>query len=210
MTWTLVVPVKHTANGKSRLAPYLGRGRPELAHAMTLDTVQAALSAAGVGELIAITNDPSITRDLTAMGAAVFADEPDNGLNPALIQGAAIARGRRPDRGVAAMFSDLPALRHHQLEYALRAASEHPTAFVPDASGNGTTLYTALPGADFTPRFGLGSRTAHRATGAVELDLADIQTLRQDVDVEEDLDEAVGLGIGARTRQVLARLGALL
>ena len=209
MTWTLVVPVKHTANGKSRLAPYIGRRRPELAHAMTLDTVQAALAAPSVARMIAVTNDPVLTRDLTRMGVTVTPDQPDHGLNAALLLGAAVAQRDHPEHGIAAMSTDLPALRSAELDRALVAATPHPQAFVPDAQGIGTTLYASGPGEVFRPRFGGPSRTAHRAAGAVELTLPDIPTLRRDVDVEQDLDEAVGLGIGTRTGQLLARLGAL-
>ena len=37
-----------------------------------------------------------------------------------------------------------------------------------DAAGDGTTLYTARPGATFQPAFGLASRARHAADGATE------------------------------------------
>ncbi len=85
---------------------------------------------------------------------------------------------------------------------ALTAASGFSQAFVPDAAGSGTTLYTALPGAPFQPRFGPGSRLRHREAGAVELDLPGIAGLRRDVDTLDDLCLAARIGLGAKTLSV--------
>ena len=58
--------------------------------------------------------------------------------------------------GTAGLAADLPALRPGELDRALRAAAHWPEAFVADAAGTGTTLYTARPGTPFRPRFGPG------------------------------------------------------
>ncbi|HEY6740344.1 MAG TPA: 2-phospho-L-lactate guanylyltransferase [Actinopolymorphaceae bacterium] len=214
--WALVVPVKRTAFGKSRLAPYVGRHRPGLAHAMALDTLQAALACSSITAIFVVTDDLELSGALLALGAesggdvTVVPDEPDDGLNAALRHGSEVARSARPGRAVAAMSADLPALRPLELDRVLDAARPYRNAFVPDADGVGTTVYTAGPGAEFAPRFGLRSRWAHRASGAVELDVAGISSVRRDVDTESDLFDAVGIGVGARTRHVLASIGALL
>ena len=57
-------------------------------------------------------------------------------------------------------------------------------------SPDGTTLYTARPGASFEPEFGAESRARHLAQGAAELDLDGIASLRQDVDTPDDLEAA--------------------
>jgi 2-phospho-L-lactate guanylyltransferase len=176
---------------------------------MALDTVSAALACRRVAEVIAVTPDPDTGAKLTALGAVVVSDEPGLGLNAALVHGAGLARDRRPGCAVAAMLADLPALRPDQLDVALKAAEAYPCAYVADAAGVGTTLYCARPDVEFAPRFGPGSRAAHRAAGAVELDLADIPTVRQDVDTEADLRAAVRLGVGPRTRAALTPLGGL-
>jgi 2-phospho-L-lactate guanylyltransferase len=207
--WTVVVPVKSGAVGKSRLASFAGPHRSHLARAMALDTVSAALACARVAEVIAVTPDPDTGAQLSALGAVVVSDEPGLGLNAALTYGAKLARDRRPGCAVAAMLADLPALRPDQLDVALEAAEAHPTAYVADAAGVGTTLYCARPDAEFSPRFGPGSREAHRAAGAVELDLADIPSVRQDVDTEADLRAAVRLGVGPRTQAALEPLEGL-
>ena len=105
-----------------------------------------------------------------------------------------------------ALSADLPALRPLELSRALKAAAAWPNAFVPDAAGDGTTLYTAAPGAAFRPAFGGASRSRHAAGGAAELDLDAVPGLRRDVDTPADLRDAVALGLGPRTAPLAAEL----
>jgi 2-phospho-L-lactate guanylyltransferase len=143
---------------------------------------------------------------LRTLGALVVPDEPRDGLNAALRHGAALAAARWPGSGTAALSADLPALRPAELGQALNAAAAWPTAFVADAAGDGTTLYTAAPGAPFRPAFGLASRTRHAAGGAAELRLQDIPGLRRDVDTPADLRGAAALGLGPHTAPLAAEL----
>ena len=83
-------------------------------------------------------------------------------------------------------------------------------AFVPDAEGSGTTLYTARPGAPFRPRFGPQSRLRHRQAGVVELDLPGVAGLKRDVDTLADLRKAEQLGLGARTLSVRESISSAL
>ncbi|HEU5158291.1 MAG TPA: 2-phospho-L-lactate guanylyltransferase [Streptosporangiaceae bacterium] len=207
--WSLVVPVKVLARAKSRLAAAAGPHRADLALAVAADTVAAALRCDRVGEVIVVTDDPLAASALDALGARVVPDEPNRGLNPALAHGAGLARAAAPRSGVGALSADLPALRPAELGRVLEAAARVPTGFVPDAAGVGTTLYTARPGASFTPAFGAGSRRRHRTAGAAELAAGDIASVRRDVDTLDDLREALALGVGPRTAEVAARLPVL-
>jgi len=194
----VVVPVKRLGVAKSRLYA-AGRPRPqheELALALALDTVAAALRAAA--RVLVVTDDPAVSAAMRALGAVVVADEPDAGLNPALAYGAARAAQLAPADGVALLSADLPALRPAELAAALRAAAGHPRAFVADAGGTGTTLLAALPGVPPAPRYGPGSAAAHRGSGAVELPGA-WPSLRHDVDTADDLAAAADLGLGPAT-----------
>jgi len=136
----------------------------------------------------------------------VVPDEPRDGLNAALRHGAAFAGARWPGCGTAALSADLPALRPAEIGRALRAASAWPTAFVADAARDGTTLYTAAPGAAFRPAFGPASRARHAAGGAAELDLEGVPGLRRDVDTPADLRGAAALGLGPHTAPLAAEL----
>jgi 2-phospho-L-lactate guanylyltransferase len=136
----------------------------------------------------------------------VVPDEPDRGLNPALEHGFAAAIDRAGAVAVAALSSDLPALRAAELDAALRAATSATRSFVADAHGTGTTLLTALD-APLDPRFGVASAAAHRASGAEAL-VGPWPGLLQDVDTGSDLDAAVALGVGPWTSSFVRRLRA--
>ena len=207
MRWALVVPVKRLRVAKSRLAPLAGPLRTDLALAMALDTVAAALGCPAVETIVVVTDEPGAAREARRLGAHVVSDAPDAGLNPALEHAAVAARSRCTACGIAALSADLPALRAAELARALDAAARHPRAFLPDASGAGTTLLCARPGEPLAPAYGAGSRERHRRNGAIELRLTGVESVRQDVDTPDDLTAAARLGVGPRTRAALARLG---
>ncbi|MGC9379278.1 2-phospho-L-lactate guanylyltransferase [Streptomyces sp. MH13] len=207
MQWTLVVPVKPLARAKSRLSDTADDGvRPGLALAFAQDTVAAALACPAVADVAVVTDDARAGGALAALGARVVPDEPRGGLNAALAHGAAAVRAARPESRVAALNADLPALRPAELALVLAAATQFPRAFLADAAGIGTTLLAAAPGRELSPAFGMDSRARHRMSGAVELRLEAVDSVRQDVDTGADLRTALALGVGPRTAAVAARL----
>ncbi|MET9257235.1 2-phospho-L-lactate guanylyltransferase [Streptomyces sp. NPDC003717] len=207
MQWTLVVPVKSLARAKSRLADTADDGvRPDLALAFALDTAAAALACPAVADVAVVTDDPRAGRELAALGARVVAEEPGGALNAALAQGARAVRAARPEAPLAALNADLPALRPAELARVLAAAAAFPRAFLADAAGIGTTLLSARPGRELAPAFGPDSRARHRASGAAELGLTAVDSVRQDVDTGDDLRTALSLGVGPRTAALAARL----
>ncbi|WP_323377740.1 2-phospho-L-lactate guanylyltransferase [Streptomyces smaragdinus] len=196
--WSLVVPLKPLPLAKTRLTAGAAV-RAELALAFAVDTVSAALACRAVRDVTVVTDDPAAGAALAALGARIVADTPADGLNAALAHGAAAVRARRPGAPVAALNADLPALRPAELAVALAAAPEAGRGFLADADGVGTTLLTAAPGADLAPAFGGASRARHRASGAVELTPAGVESVRRDVDTRANLDAALALGVGPRT-----------
>ena len=207
--WSVVVPAKRLDVAKTRLRPVTAAlPDPAAAHtglvlALLADTVAAALACPAVDAVLVVTDDPVAERLVRRLGAATVGDEPDEGLNPALAHGAAGLRGP-----VAALSSDLPALRPGELGAALAAAEaavpRSPRAFVADEQGRGTTLLTAA-GVPLDPRFGTDSAAAHVGSGALQLD-GDWPGLRRDVDTEADLRAAVRLGVGPHTAEAVAEL----
>jgi 2-phospho-L-lactate guanylyltransferase len=158
-----------------------------------------------VASVVVVTDDPAAAGVVARLGARTVADEPDRGLNPALAHGARAAGGGP----VAALSSDLPALRPEELAAALaeavrQAAGGTPRSFVADAAGTGTTLLAAATG-PLDPRFGPGSAAAHAASGAVRL-TGGWPGLERDVDTPEDLAAAGRLGLGPHTGAVVGRL----
>ncbi|MFJ9040168.1 2-phospho-L-lactate guanylyltransferase [Streptomyces sp. NPDC102406] len=206
MQWTLVIPLKPLVRAKSRLAPAAGGLRPGLALAFAQDTVAAARACAAVNDVVVVTDDARAGAELAALGARIVPDTPRAGLNAALAHGAAAVRARRPAAPVAALNADLPALRPAELARVLGAATAFPRAFLPDAAGIGTTLLSAAPGAELRPVFGAASRARHTASGAAELTLDGVDSVRQDVDTGDDLRTALALGVGAYTVRAAAGL----
>jgi 2-phospho-L-lactate guanylyltransferase len=190
--WTVVIPVKGTGSAKSRLeAPF------ELAMAIALDTVQAALGAARV---IVVTST-EVAADFAALGAEVVVDT-GSGLAGAVRSGIEAAG----PGAVAVMLGDLPALRPEELGAALEAAAGHPLALVPDADGVGSVLITRMPGAVHAPAFGGASRSAHLRAGYAELDVATDSGLRRDVDTADQLAAlAAASRLGRRTAALAGR-----
>lgn len=206
--WSLVVPLKPLAVAKSRLAAAVGASRPGLALAFAQDTVAGALACAAVADVVVVTDDAEAGRELARLGARIVPDAPAAGLNAALAHGAREIRRARPGAAVAAMNADLPALRPPELLRVLEAASVFPRAFLADAAGIGTTLLSAAPDVELTPSFGGPSRARHSASGAAEIALADVESVRRDVDTGADLRTALALGVGRHTARYSARMQA--
>lgn len=202
----IIVPVKPTAHAKSRLSPLGDDVREALVTAFAADTVTSALASPLVDLVLVVTDDHRLAAELAALGAAVIPDGAAADLNESLIQAAAELVRRLPSVAVAALCADLPALLPADLTHALEVAAEHPTSFVADASGVGTTLVAALSVEDFAPHFGPGSSSVHRAKGLHQIGEVDVPTMRHDVDTPEDLAAALAMGVGSRTTLVATGL----
>ncbi len=179
MQWTVIIPVKPAAIGKSRL----GLG-PELARAIALDTVAAVVACEAVDRVIVVTADAAFRPP----GAEVLPERIPSGIDAAVAAGAALAG---IDTARAALLGDLPSLIPGELAAALAAAVQYPRAFVPDHEGTGTTLVTAASGAELLTAFGRDSASKHRALGLIELSLPQDSSVRFDVDTPEQLDLAL-------------------
>ncbi|GAA2745796.1 hypothetical protein GCM10009868_28660 [Terrabacter aerolatus] len=193
--WHVVVPVKDTTHGKSRLARAVGSDRADLSAAIATDTLSAALEAVGAGRLVLVSSDVVLSATWRDKGVRVVPD-PGSGLNDAIRAG---MRAAGEGAHVAALLGDVPALDARSLRAALDVAGLHEQSFVPDADGTGTVLRC---GRGFTPRFGAASASRHEADGAQRLDLP-LPRLRTDVDDARSLSRARGIGLGPATRAVL-------
>ena len=202
-TWVVVIPVKPSARGKSRL-DVDGVGRADLARALALDTLAAAAACELVAQVVVVTDDGALAREAAAIPALRFVPEGEpRGLDAAVAAGMAAVDpdGRMPR---AALLGDLPALRPGDLADALRAAASVDRAVVADAEGTGSTLVTAGVGVAWRSSFGEGSFGRHIALGCRALEIPDASTLRRDVDTAAQLEAAASLGLGARTAALLA------
>lgn len=184
---TIVIPVRGTG-AKSRLDTPL---RAELARAMALDTIEAALEVAPV----IVVTDEIMRLDAESLGARTVTDG-GHGLNRAIE--AALAAVSTSST-TAVLLGDIPGLDPDELRAALLAAAALDRAMVADADGDGTVLLVAQ---HHDLAFGQGSRERHRQNGYVELDQP-WPSLRRDVDLLKHLD---GISRGRRTLELLGEL----
>lgn len=197
--WLVVIPVKGTEGAKSRF----GEGdHSALATAIALDTVEAALAAAGVVGVLVVTSEGA-AEAFDETEALVLVEDRPAGLAVAIELGVATASEMgAPGRGIAVLLGDLPALTPAELGAALDAARVHPLAMVADAEGRGTVLITAADGAVHAAAFGPGSAARHRAAGYVPLDVPADSGLRRDVDTLDALLALAGR-VGPHTALLL-------
>jgi 2-phospho-L-lactate guanylyltransferase len=174
--------------------------RADLAHAFALDTIAAAVAGIPPGHLVVVTSDEHTATFVRDQGGIVVGDRGE-GLNPAIRVGIAYVERVMGLGPTAVLLGDIPTLRPQDLISALSACAAHPRALVPDASGRGTVLLSALSPRDLDPRFGPDSAHEH-SRDYVRLDL-DLPALRTDVDDDQALRAAVTIGVGRHTAVVL-------
>ncbi len=113
----------------------------------------------------------------------------------------------RPDAGTGALAADLPALRPGELGRALRAAARWPEAFVPDAAGSGTTLYTAAPGQQVPAQVRAAVEAAAPVARARPNSTSPaLPACAGTWTPPADLGSAARLGLGPRTAAIAAEL----
>lgn len=198
--WTVIVPVKPAAAGKSRLA-VPGVDRVDLARAIAVDTIEAAAASDAVTRVLVVTADAATAAAVSGIRGVEVVHDTADGLRAAIALGIETA-GVDADRAV--LLGDLPALVPNELTHALALAATAGRAFVPDADGTGSALATARARLPFEPRFGADSAAAHLAAGFTELVLPASWGLRRDVDMLEHLDAVQAHGtLGPRTAELL-------
>lgn len=201
--WHVVLPLKGTADAKSRLKlPSSARDR--LVGAMADDTLNAVMASTEVVTVSVLSrrSGRSIPSGSTSDVEVIIQPQRLRSLDQALTWFAANHADSRC--GLAVVVADLPALQPASLTAVLQGAARHRLAMVADADESGTTILTAVDAAGLRPHFGEHSAAAHRVAGAVQV--PGTPDTRRDVDTAHDLTLARHIGLGPRTREVLAEL----
>lgn len=203
--FTLLVPCKALDAAKSRTR-LRRQERIALATALVADTVTVSLQAVGVDEVVVVSPDVRIGAVALARGARWYDDGGAPDLSSALDRALSDPRLRRRG-GIAILVADLPRLRAGELEDALAAArSASPTpVFVADAAGSGTTLLAGMDRTRVRPGFGPRSADRHRTRGYLPV-LGDLDGLRHDVDLPEDVHGLTAAVSGPATAALISRL----
>jgi len=204
---TVILPVKPWHLSKSRLE--VGAvARRLLARAFTLDVLEVVGASRHVAEVIVVTAEPELASARVRLDTRFVADRPSvshEGLNSAIAIGLGSASQWRPDSPVLVLPADLPALTGRVLDETVDLMSVHDSAFVPDATGDGTTMSWGASPEHLNVAYGAGSAGRHSALGARAVVEADLRA-RLDVDTVGDLALVRRLGVGSRTAAALHEL----
>jgi 2-phospho-L-lactate guanylyltransferase len=200
----LIVAVKHLELAKTRLAAaFAPDTREQMVLAMLVDTIIAASAVVAVRAITVVTPDGVAAEAVRELGARVLVDPTPAGhpdpLNNALSIAEAAIRAETPNVGV--LQGDLPALQPRELAEAIGLARTNQRSFVGDRHGTGTVALFAF-GVPLRPDFGVDSARRHKNSGAVEL-TGRWPGLRCDIDTPDDLSQALGLGVGAATKNTV-------
>ena len=207
-----IVPVKHLAAGKSRLAKALGRdGAERLALAMLEDVVTALRGVRGLGAIGVVTPDPTVAEAAERAGARALLGD-DAGLNES-IDRAARDLGDAARDGTLVVLGDVAGARAADLEAMLAALARAgaPAVVLAPARDGGTAALARNPHAAIASRFGASSAQAHRdAARDAHVALVELQlpSLAIDLDDEDALRAFLATsGGGELTRAALRALG---
>lgn len=201
-----VIPIKQVEQAKSRLAvPHIVRR--ELAFAFAQDTFVAVAACTAVDAVVVVSDEPLMRRLLEndTSGVCRLLPDPRTGMVAAVRAGQLFAFEYLHARRVVVVPADLPALMPVALTEIVSVTRNHESAYVPDMTGQGTTLLlTGSPDVPY-PQYGPGSARLHRRQGATSIWSASASA-RQDIDDLDDLGAALALGVGPATRRAVQRI----
>ncbi len=207
-----IVPVKHLAAGKSRLAKALGRdGAERLALAMLEDVVAALRGVRGLDAIGVVTPDPAVAAVAESAGALALLGD-DAGLNES-IDRAARELGDAAHDGTLVVLGDVAGASAADLEAMLAALAQAgaPGVVLAPARDGGTAALARNPHGAIPSRFGANSARVHRESArSARVSLIELQlpSLAIDLDDEDALRAFLATPDGGeRTRAALHALG---
>jgi 2-phospho-L-lactate guanylyltransferase len=206
-----LIPVKALARAKSRLAPHFDdEGRAAVARALLDDALSLAESSPFL-EWWVVSEDEEVMAAAGKRGMRI-ANDPGNGLNPALTAGidAAVAAGAV---SVTIVPCDVPLAYRGDLEDLRDTGDTSDVVLVPSGNDGGTNALYLSPPDVLAPRFGEHSMKAHIATAearALRCSILSLPRLALDIDTIEDVDAFLEWPnrFPSRTGDVLERLRA--
>jgi 2-phospho-L-lactate guanylyltransferase len=183
-----VIPIRSFEDAKSRLGAVLdAEERRDLVERLLRRTVAAALATPGVTEVIVVSPDRDVLAVAEAAGARPVV-QLSRGLNPAILEARAVARGDR----LLVVPGDLPVVGPAALALVLAAgdaAGRPSVVLAPDRHGRGTNTLLLDPPDVIDPAFGGDSRVGHAwlasSADAVYVEVPDVLGL--DIDTADDL-----------------------
>ncbi len=207
-----LIPVKHLATGKTRLAQrYDRRTIEQLSLAMLEDVLHAIADVAVISPVVVVTPDPRVTEFARARGAYTLLLSPDPGLNTAL-DTAAANLARQGCEDLLVLLGDVAGATSQDLEQLLAAgrALEQPCAVLAQTGDGGSGALLRRPHDAIPALFGAGSATAHRRAATargVAFRALTLPSLSLDIDSADDVRILLRRRRGGqRTRALLQQL----
>lgn len=203
-TWTAIIPIRSFTTGKTRLQiPAVDTA--SIIEAFTADVIRACAACPKITRVVVVSPDPEVVTRTRELGCETVTEQSALGINTAID----VVR-KQTDGPVIAILGDTPCLTGAVLSMVISKAEQCEVSFVSDASGVGSTMWCAQSGSHARSHFGHHSRAEHRSHGAVELGSgnasSDWARARRDVDTDVDLWDAIRLGIGPASSQLLTVL----
>ena len=188
MHTTAVVPVKGLTVANGRLNGVLSADeRNELAEALFLDLIVKLPRSRSIDDVMVVTADESIARQVRWFGHKVLLQESDDGHSEAAAAGARAAMAEGAQR-VAMLPVDCPMLETDELDAHI-GRSPRTVLIIPDRHGTGTNGLVLAPPDVFLPAFGPDSCSRHvsraRASG-ISFALEEVESMGIDLDTPED------------------------
>lgn len=212
-TWALV-PLKHLARAKARLAPALSEAeRRDLVLAMASDVLAALQEVEAISHILLVSNEPEAGRMLSGGKLDVFYSAEHETLNEELTHAAAYAASKGAEQ-VLVVHADLPFLKPQDLARFLDTVPHAHLRAARCKLGTGTNLLLAPLPLNIPLVFGTGSlnRFIQQArSSGLELEVISDPSLGMDIDGPDDFDQLISGGPagsfpGPATRALVQRL----
>jgi 2-phospho-L-lactate/phosphoenolpyruvate guanylyltransferase len=185
---TAIVPVKGLSVANGRLNGTLSADeRNRLAEALFLDLIVKLPRSRSIDDVLVVTADESIARQVRWFGHKVLIQKADEGHSEAAAAGARAAMAEGTER-VAMLPVDCPMLDTEELDAHI-GRSPRTVLIIPDRHGTGTNGLVLAPPDVFLPAFGPDSCARHvsRArASAISFALERVESMGIDLDTPED------------------------
>ena len=206
-----VVPVKHFARTKGRLAPLLSRDEREtLAGAMLTDVLSALGRARTLAGVVVVTGDNKAAQMARKAGAHVIHDDENAGTTAAVAKAARHLAEAGCD-GMLVVPADVPQITAADVDAIIAAhRGARAVTLVQASVDGGTNALACSPPEVIRFYFGDDSFRQHRdaaKTGGIEPAVLKLARLEQDIDRPDDLAEFMTRPSKTRSYACLAAAG---
>ena len=204
----ILIPVKHLARAKQRLAAWFDQEtRTQLAQTMLLDVCETLAQVRHRMPVNLVTNDPFAVDLARQFHFEVMADHDNPGETEAIARATRVCVARGAESTLV-IPGDIPLITVQELEQILAAAPEEGSLLVPAADGRGTNAAFRRPADLFPLSFGNDSFKPHlaaaHATGRPCVTLT-LPGIALDVDNPSDLRDLAAASGETRSQYLIRR-----